>query len=177
MCSRGGFLWRACYCGDVGIYRVTGWAGIALGILGLVASMLMVVNVFSDTDALLTPLQLFMAAAFAGMSLAFILIGRRLVRPPTSDLAPVVPRGVTPVPVVPESEASALRVPIEACPDCGFLGIRMPTIHDGLWPGGGETGARMVCPRCDWQGLPVSFREAASYAEFTRDLNERRSAA
>ena len=80
---------------------------------------------------------------------------------------------VRPTGAITDADVSDLPEPITACPDCGYLAIRMPGIGDGLWPGGGETGSRMVCPRCDWQGLPVSFERREDYAEFLRELAAR----
>lgn len=60
--------------------------------------------------------------------------------------------------------------PFSACPRCAFLGVRMAGLGDGLWPGGGETGGRFVCPRCDWQGLPVEFDDADAYGKFVEAL-------
>ena len=145
----------------------------AVGTLGLIVVVGLFVQLVSRTTIWAAPLILLLYALGSALPLAFLLVGWRLAHPRPEP--PAVARVVTPVPVVPASDAAALPTPIDACPECGFLGIRMPTIHDGLWPGGGETGARMVCPRCDWQGLPASFVSAESYAEFTRDLNAKRS--
>lgn len=89
------------------------------------------------------------------------------------------PHRPLPTPVAPPDEDAAIEVsvvakldgPVSACPECGYLGIRAPGIRDGLWPGGGETGGRFVCPRCDWQGIPVEFEDGDAYAAFVRGLN------
>ena len=149
--------------------RAAGWLFVVLGAIGIVLSLVFVVTTTRGLGVLLGLLALPLVAA---LPLALLVVGWGMTHPRAEARSPT-PRVVTPVPPVPESDAAALKLPIEACPDCGYLGIRMPAIHDGLWPGGGETGARMVCPRCDWQGLPASFPTTESYAEFTRDLNTR----
>ncbi|MFA5862206.1 MAG: hypothetical protein WDA16_10980 [Candidatus Thermoplasmatota archaeon] len=79
-------------------------------------------------------------------------------------------RRVPPPIGVPAEDVSDIPTPITACPDCGYLGVRFLGIRDGVWPGGGETGARFVCPRCGFQGIPLQFDEAADYVEFLREL-------
>lgn len=155
--------------------RAVGWICVGGGALGLVVVVGSFVQLALRSSPWAAPLVLLVFALGSALPLAFLLVGWRLAHPRPEP--PATPRAVSPVPVVPASDAAVLRVPIDACPDCGFLGIRMPTIHDGLWPGGGETGARMVCPRCDWQGLPASFTSPEAYAEFTRDLNAGRGGA
>jgi hypothetical protein len=61
--------------------------------------------------------------------------------------------------------------PVSACPRCGYLGVRAPGVRDGLWPGGGETGARFVCPRCQYQGIPIEFDNGDDYAQWVRELH------
>ena len=84
-----------------------------------------------------------------------------------------------PVPTLGEDETIEVDVlaevdgPFTACPECAFLGVRFPGIRDGLWPGGGETGGRFVCPRCGFQGIPIEFESGDAYAAFVRSLNER----
>lgn len=154
--------------------RVVGWILVGLGGSGLAFALAALFVSSRGVSLVMLPSLVLGLLVFLALPLAFLLVGWRLSHPRALAEA-IRPRAVTPVSVVPEAEAAALRIPIDACPDCGYLGIRMPTIHDGLWPGGGETGARMVCPRCDWQGLPASFVTPESYAEFTRELNARRS--
>lgn len=76
-------------------------------------------------------------------------------------------------PVLPVDDTTLADVPepVTACPDCGFLGIRMLGIRDGVWPGGGEIGDKMTCPRCGYQGLALRFDTRADYGEFLRDLH------
>lgn len=74
-----------------------------------------------------------------------------------------------PVPTPGEADVAGLRAPFSACPDCGFLGVRPPGVQDGVWPGGGELVA-MVCPRCDFRGLPVYFDGGDEYREYVADL-------
>lgn len=156
----------------VQLRRAVGWISVVAGAVGLAWGVASFVLLGAQSSVWAAPLLLILYVLGSALPLAFLLVGWRLAHPRPEP--PATPRDVTPVPVVPEGEAAALRVPIDACPECGFLGIRMPTIHDGLWPGGGETGARMVCPRCDWQGLPASFATTEDYAEFTRELNASR---
>lgn len=112
-------------------------------------------------------MQLLLPAALAA---AIILVGWRLSHP-THDPVEAPRVRPTPVPAVPAGDLADIPEPVSACPDCGFLGIRMPTIGDGLWPGGGETGDRMVCPRCDWQGLPARFEKREDYGSYLRELS------
>lgn len=74
-----------------------------------------------------------------------------------------------PVPHVGGADISTLPEPVTACPDCGFLGIRSPGIQDGVWPGGGELVA-VLCPRCDYRGLPLLFPRREDYAEYVDGL-------
>lgn len=106
------------------------------------------------------PLLLFTAVTVVGWRLAF---------PP--PFAPVPrARPVGPVPVPSEDAVRGLRMPVTACPDCGYLGLRMPQRGDGLWPGGGELGERRVCPRCGYQGIAVSFGTGEDYRAFVAGL-------
>lgn len=110
--------------------------------------------------------------AIAALAL-YVRARRRRLHPEREEPARARPRPA-PMPAVPDAELADLPQPVSACPDCGYLGIRMPAIGDGLWPGGGELGDRMVCPRCQWQGLPVRFDRREDYGAFLRDLSEGR---
>lgn len=102
-------------------------------------------------------------------AVVFLLVGWRMARQ-RPDIELLRARPVPPVEVPDAADVSDLPAPISACPDCGFLGIRMPQIEDALWPGGGELGDRKVCPRCGFQGLAVSFDSGDEYATFVRGL-------
>lgn len=110
--------------------------------------------------------------------MAHIRISRRVLSPEhvPVDVAPRSSRQ-PPMPAVQPVDLADVPEPVTACPDCGFLGIRMPGIGDRLWPGGGETGSRIVCPRCDYQGIAVSFDTRTEYGEFLRALEEDRKVA
>jgi len=104
-------------------------------------------------------------------------IARRLiVREPMPVTIEPRPDRRPPVAPVPVSELVDVPEPINACPDCGYLGVRMPELRDGLWPGGGELGSRVVCPRCGYQGLAVRFDTRGEYAAWLRDLDADRRA-
>lgn len=75
-----------------------------------------------------------------------------------------------PVAPVSEEAIAALPEPVTACPDCAYIGIRTPELRDGVVPGGGEIGDKIVCPRCGYQGLAVRFDKREDYGEFLRDL-------
>lgn len=75
-----------------------------------------------------------------------------------------------PIPPVDDATLADVPEPVTACPECAFLGVRMPEIRDGLWPGGGELGSRVVCPRCGYQGLAVRFETREDYGAFLREL-------
>lgn len=152
--------------------RSAGWFFVVFGAVGIVFSAIVAVTALPGLGILLGIVAFPFVAA---LPLAMFVVGWRLTHPRAPSGEPIARRRVEPVPIVPDADAGALPLPITACPDCGFLGIRMPTIHDGLWPGGGETGARMACPRCDWQGLPVSFRTGEAYADFVRSLHADRA--
>lgn len=109
---------------------------------------------------------------FALVPLAILLVGARLMRGPDvrALTAPPPARRVGVVPLPGPDDVSGLPTPITACPDCGYLGVRMPTLEDGLWPGGGELGDRKVCPRCAYQGLVPSFPDGESYRAFVASL-------
>jgi len=73
-------------------------------------------------------------------------------------------------PPVPDAAALAdLKEPVTACPECGFVGIRMAGIQEGAWPGGGSM-MKVVCPRCDYVGLPLEFAKREDYAAFLAEL-------
>jgi hypothetical protein len=107
-----------------------------------------------------------------GLPFVMVVVGRRLVRVRPTEVeppSPAVPRD--PVGPVQASDLAELKPPFTACPDCGYLGVRAPGIRDGLWPGGGETGGRFVCPRCHYQGIPVEFGSGEEYVAFVRALH------
>lgn len=102
------------------------------------------------------------------------LVARRIRGDEATD--EVAPRDV-PRPVeapAREDELAHVPEPVEACPDCGFLGIRSPGVQDGVFPGGGEL-VMQVCPRCDYRGMPVRFERREDYARFLRELARERS--
>lgn len=74
-----------------------------------------------------------------------------------------------PVPSPTQEDLRDVPEPVSACPDCGFLGIRMPGIQDGAWAGGGQIMFQ-VCPRCHYRGHPIVFGAREDYAEFVREL-------
>lgn len=69
-----------------------------------------------------------------------------------------------------DDDLSFVPEPVQACPRCGFLGIRPPGVQDGVFPGGGEL-VMQVCPRCDYRGLPLRFDKREDYAAFLRELS------
>ncbi|GEM_PF-4565900 len=76
----------------------------------------------------------------------------------------------TPVPPVDDATLADLPQPLTACPDCGYLGIRPATVRDGAFAGGGTLLSQQVCPRCGYQGLPLSFEKREQYGAFLREL-------
>lgn len=62
-----------------------------------------------------------------------------------------------------------LPEPVTACPECGFVGIRMAGIQEGVWPGGGSM-MKVVCPRCNYVGLPLEFARREDYAAFLAEM-------
>ncbi|HEX2021797.1 MAG TPA: hypothetical protein VHH36_03740 [Candidatus Thermoplasmatota archaeon] len=166
------------------VRRVSGFVVMALGIFGIVAVGATLLDRAAGLGA--SPggvkwpqaLQLLGFAVFGlGVPLAFVLIGRRLAFPSVRKETTAPPRArPPPMPVPAPEDVADLPKPVTACPDCGFLGIRMPQVADGLWPGGGELGDRKVCPRCGWQGLAVSFQTGEAYRAFLQDLAAGRNA-
>jgi hypothetical protein len=77
---------------------------------------------------------------------------------------------VEPVPPVTASDIAGIPVPFEACPTCGYLGIRPARFGDGAVPGASEIMSERICPRCSYRGLPVEFDEREDYVEFVDDL-------
>lgn len=69
-------------------------------------------------------------------------------------------------------QLTAIPEPVQACPECGYLGIRAPTLRDGGVPGWSDLGDKRVCPRCGYQGLQVEFKTREDYVEFLRVLAE-----
>ena len=58
---------------------------------------------------------------------------------------------------------------VAACPQCASLALHMPTIADGVWPGGGETNFQ-VCASCAYRGAPMLFDREADYLAFKAAL-------
>lgn len=79
-----------------------------------------------------------------------------------------VPPPAGPLPAL--EDLDGLPFPLTACARCGYPAVRFPGIRDGVWPGGGETGARFVCPRCGFQGIPVEFEAREDYRDFLAQL-------
>lgn len=89
------------------------------------------------------------------------------------DGPPPAPRPAPePVPVAPPEAVQSLRTPVTACPDCGFLGVRPPSLGDGVFAGGGEL-IGVVCPRCHYRGIPVEFARGEDYLDYVRKLGGR----
>lgn len=64
-------------------------------------------------------------------------------------------------------DLAEVPTPIDACPNCASLGMRMATHEDGAFAGG---GALMLsrCSECGFVGQPLVFREKADYLAFLR---------
>lgn len=60
-------------------------------------------------------------------------------------------------------------VDIAVCPRCASLDLRVPTIRDGLWPGGGETNFQ-VCADCAYRGAPLLFEDEGDYLSFRQNV-------
>ena len=115
----------------------------------------------------------FYAWAFleAATGLVALLVARRVARPSWDYDGPAAP----PPPAAPfalaEEDLAAVPEPVVACPHCGYLGIRAPTMGDGGVPGVSELLDKRVCRRCGYQGLPVEFATREDYRGFLRDLS------
>ena len=92
--------------------------------------------------------------------------GDRLVRVAPSATPRAIPLVREPTP----EALAALPLPVHACPDCGYLGIRPPTLSDGAFGGGGPMTAQ-YCPHCGYRGPPAEFDAAADYAEYVAGLH------
>ncbi len=81
------------------------------------------------------------------------------------------PEGPTPGPVElpPREDLAQIKEPIPACPRCGYLDMKPPTVSDGIWPGGGETNF-LVCGRCACRGQPLVFDDGNAYGAFLEGL-------
>lgn len=90
--------------------------------------------------------------------------------PSAATSRPARPRP-RPVSMPTEEDLRDVPEPVSACPDCGFLGIRMPNVEDGVWPGGGQIMFQ-VCPRCHYRGQPLVFARREDYHEFIAELVE-----
>lgn len=151
--------------------RVSGFILMGLGVVvGLVGVVSALASLGRAEGAWLVSLGIARVLLALLLPLVLVRIGHRLAFPRRNE--PPAPR-VRPVPPVPEpalEDLAALPMPVLACPDCGFLGVRTPQMRDGLWPGGGELGDRKVCGRCGYQGLVPTFDSPASYGAFVRGL-------
>ena len=97
--------------------------------------------------------------------------GRDADGEPTGGAAPTSPPPrVEPVPAPGSDDLVDLPEPVSACPRCGYIGIRMPTLADGVALGGGEIGFH-VCPRCHYRGMPLVFPTREEYGAFVRELH------
>lgn len=135
---------------------------ILAGAIVSLAPTLLLIPVYGPFALLFSPIGLIMLVIYWRV--------RRARLHPT-PIDPTPRRDVRPpIPPVDDEAIAAIPEPVTACPDCAFLGVRMPGIRDGLWPGGGELGDRIVCPRCGYQGLAVRFEKREDYGQFLRDL-------
>lgn len=157
--------------------RVAG--SILMGLFAVEAAALLVLVSMSGLMAdALGILALVGIGAAQGLTLwAYFRIARRVMHP---EHVPAVvhprPDRRPPVPAPAPEDLEGVPEPTTACPDCGYLGVRMPELRDGLWPGGGELGGRIVCGRCGYQGVPVSFERREEYAAFLREMGTARDA-
>jgi len=69
------------------------------------------------------------------------------------------------------SQRSGEGMDLAACPRCGSVDLRMPTVQDGLWPGGGETNF-LVCAGCGYRGMPILFADVAALEAFRSSERE-----
>lgn len=77
---------------------------------------------------------------------------------------------VDPVPTPEVVALAGLPEPFDACPSCGYLGIRPPGIGDGGLPQNALMTERL-CPRCGHRGPPVEFASREDYVDFVRQLH------
>jgi hypothetical protein len=61
-----------------------------------------------------------------------------------------------------------LPLPIDACPNCASLGMRMATQEDGVFAGGGSLMSSR-CEHCGFVGQPLVFRDRQAYLDFLRE--------
>jgi hypothetical protein len=136
------------------------------GVLLIIAAFFALIGVLAAVAG-----EFGMMALEAFIAVAIALVAMRLGRPMEVDLQQP-PRADRRPPVAPIAEADLVDVPepVTACPDCGFLGIRMLGIQDGTIPGAAEIGDKRTCPRCGYQGLAVEFSTRSEYGAFLRDL-------
>lgn len=158
--------------------RAGGAVVMTSGLVGLAMAAFMLLSGLPTSPGGETWVQALSLLGFAllvlPIPLALVLVGRRLAFPAAPGFEPPRARApLPPMPVPPPEAVADLPQPVTACPACGFLGIRMPEIGDGLWPGGGELGNRQVCPRCGYQGVAASFPTGEAYRAFLQELAAR----
>lgn len=115
-------------------------------------------------------------AAGAAFAVPFLVwIARRVRRTPDVRLAPPPEARVLPMLREPEEEAlAALPMPMHACPDCGYVGIRPLDLSEGGYAGGGELLSNHVCPHCGYRGPPAEFDDAETYRQYVLGLRQAR---
>lgn len=98
---------------------------------------------------------------------------RRAKSPVRANATQATPHGPAkpPVPMADDVSLNALREPITACPDCGFLAIRSAGAAGGAYAGGGVLLSACRCPRCGYEGLPIRFAQRDDYARFVAELH------
>lgn len=107
------------------------------------------------------------AAAQGGLVL---LVRRKLVKERFEWEGPAPPPPVAHGVDVDEVDLSGIPEPVEACPHCGYLGIRAPTVADGGIPGTAEISDVRVCRRCGYRGLATFFETREEYRGFLKGL-------
>ena len=112
------------------------------------------------------------ALGAAAQGLLVLAVARRLRRdreePPVPELGPP-PRPAAGIDLD-EVDLSGVREPVEACPHCGYLGIRAPALPDGAIPGAAELMDVRVCRRCGYRGLATVFDTREDYRRFLKGL-------
>lgn len=130
---------------------------------------------FILAGALLFAADPWLALFSAGEGLVMLLVALRLRRRAPGSASPhPAPESPSPAPRLgidlDEVDFSGVPEPVEACPHCGYLGIRAPTFSDGAVPGVAELSDARVCRRCGYRGVAAVFWTREEYRAFLKAL-------
>jgi DNA-directed RNA polymerase subunit RPC12/RpoP len=61
---------------------------------------------------------------------------------------------------------------IKACPTCGSMEIRAPSLREGGVPGASEVAGAYYCERCGKKIAPIVFDDERMYKKFLKEVRK-----